>query len=387
MTTVYLIRHAQAEGNLYRRCHGWYDGLLTQLGKKQVEALAHRFQDEPIDAVYSSDLTRTMETAAAITCTHNLPLHTDSDLREIGGGVWEDRPWGELLHRDREGLGAYLLCDPNWQTDGSETFPAVRERMVGALTSIAAAHSRQTIAVVSHGAAIRAALSAWLGLSVEEMGTLSLGDNTCVAKLEFEGDQVRVCYYNDNSHLGELANRIHPKVNNGADMLDAMELRSLRFRPLSFPQDEQYYLDCRADGWMASHGTMDCFDGPGFLDVARQNSAYAPESVLVALQGDRPVGIIQMDWQQQADQKAGRIPFFYMAPEFRSQGLGVQLLGQAVSAYRKLGRTRLLLRCAPENERAHKFYLRHGFYKIGEEPGGTCYLNTMAKDIGHPEHK
>ena len=29
MTTVYIIRHAEAEGNVYRRCHGQYDGLLT----------------------------------------------------------------------------------------------------------------------------------------------------------------------------------------------------------------------------------------------------------------------------------------------------------------------------------------------------------------------
>ena len=77
-----------------------------------------------------------------------------------------------------------------------------------------------------------------------------------------------------------------------------------------------------------------------------------------------------MDWQQDADQSAGRVPFFYMAPEFRSKGLGVQLLGQAVCTYRAMGRQVLRLRCAPENERAKKFYISHGFYKIGEEAGG-----------------
>ena len=39
MTTIYLIRHAEAEGNLYRRIHGWYDSLITDNGFAQIKAL------------------------------------------------------------------------------------------------------------------------------------------------------------------------------------------------------------------------------------------------------------------------------------------------------------------------------------------------------------
>ena len=42
MTTVYLIRHAEAEGNLYRRVHGWYDSLITENGYRQIAALRGR---------------------------------------------------------------------------------------------------------------------------------------------------------------------------------------------------------------------------------------------------------------------------------------------------------------------------------------------------------
>ena len=94
MTTVYLIRHAEAEGNLYRRVHGWYDSLITENGYRQIAALRGRFADVPIDAVYSSDLFRTMTTAGAIYKRRGLELHTDPGLREIGGGVWEDKTWG-----------------------------------------------------------------------------------------------------------------------------------------------------------------------------------------------------------------------------------------------------------------------------------------------------
>ena len=65
MTRIYIIRHAEAEGNLYRRIHGQYDSLVTPLGYRQIQALEKRFQDIYLDAVYSSDLFRTQTTAKA----------------------------------------------------------------------------------------------------------------------------------------------------------------------------------------------------------------------------------------------------------------------------------------------------------------------------------
>ena len=66
MTTVYLIRHAEAEGNVYRRCHGQYDSLLTERAYQQLPYLADRFADVPLDAIYASDLYRARHTAKAI---------------------------------------------------------------------------------------------------------------------------------------------------------------------------------------------------------------------------------------------------------------------------------------------------------------------------------
>lgn len=89
MTRIYIVRHAEAEGNLYRRAHGWYNSLITQRGYRQIAALSHRFAQVHIDAVYSSDLFRTMTTARSIYETHGLELHTLPALREINLGDWE----------------------------------------------------------------------------------------------------------------------------------------------------------------------------------------------------------------------------------------------------------------------------------------------------------
>ena len=56
MTRVYVIRHAEAEGNLYRIAQGQYDSILTDRGWRQLQALAGRFRDVHLDAVYASDL-------------------------------------------------------------------------------------------------------------------------------------------------------------------------------------------------------------------------------------------------------------------------------------------------------------------------------------------
>lgn len=383
MTTIYLIRHAQADGNLYRRCQAWYDGLITQTGYKQIEALENRFRNTHFDAVYSSDLFRTMTTAKAICKPHGLPLNTDPDLREIGSGCWEDKPWGELLQTDRESLLAFWRCDPSWQVEQSETFEGIQKRFDSAVKRIASAHQDQTIAIFAHGCIIRSTLAYWLGLPLDRIREIPHGDNTSVAKLEYQNGSINVCWYNDISHLsGELAHAPHPAAESDDATAIGIEQTSLYFTPMDLPNVQNVYLDARENAWMSSHGTMDGFDGQAFLDAAMACYGYSPNSIMTAMLGGKPVGILQMDFQTDADRGVGRIPFLCIMPEIRDHGLGVQLLGQAVSTFRALGRQYIRLRCAPENTQAQLFYKKYGFYKIGEEAGGIGHLDTLEKYIG-----
>ena len=134
MTTIYLIRHAEAEGNLYRRAHGWYNSTITDRGYRQIAALAKRFADTKFDAVYSSDRFRTMITALSIYKTHSLPLRTVRALREIDVGYWEDTPWAELERTDPEQLAYFSNDSQKWHVDGCESFAEVRDRMRKVLT-------------------------------------------------------------------------------------------------------------------------------------------------------------------------------------------------------------------------------------------------------------
>ena len=201
MTTIYLIRHAEADGNLYRRAHGWYDSVITDRGYRQIAALAKRFASTHFDAVYSSDRRRTMTTALSVYKTHGLPLVTTPRVREIGIGVWEDHPWAELERTDGEQLERFNTDAAHWHVAGGEYLPDVRERMIGALREIAEAHPNGTAAVFSHGMAIRLMVGTLQGLSLHEIDGTGHAENTAVSRLEYENGAFRVAYRDDASHL------------------------------------------------------------------------------------------------------------------------------------------------------------------------------------------
>jgi probable phosphoglycerate mutase len=384
VTKLYLIRHAEAEGNLYRRLHGWYNSKITENGYRQIAALEERFRDVPVDAVYSSDLYRTRTTAGAIYKPKGLELHTRQALREIHVGEWEDLPFAQVALEHPQEFALFNDNDPAFSYAGSETFAQVRERVTRALLHIARENPGKTVAVFSHGVAIRNALAAFMGYEIGETHAhVDHGDNTAVALLEIEDGAVRVVYYNDNSHLSQEISTFARQQwwrKNGA-IQDA----NLWFRPLDMEQEGQFYYDAREEAWLTIHGSMLHFDGEGFLGDAQDQARYDPRSVLQVMQGDKPAGVLQLNLRRDADKGVGSIPFCYLLPDFRRKGLGVQLLGQAVSVYRGLGRSYLRLRCAPDNHVAQRFYQRYGFHKIGEDPGSRVPLDILEKYIGYDE--
>lgn len=379
MTRIFLIRHAEAEGNLYRRIQGWYDGLITENGRRQIAALEERFRTIPVDAVYSSDLTRTMTTAGAVCKPKSLPLFTDVALREVHMGWWEDRPWAEIRRTDPEEFGQFRAASPAWKVSGGESLDEVRQRVGKALRRIALRHDGQTVAVFSHGTAIRNALT-WLeGKPVEGCLDRPHGDNTAVSLVEFHGEDARIVFENDNSHLPEDISTLHQQkwTEQGPRTAD------LWFRPLNFATESEVYTAARREAWTAVHGTTEGFRADAHLQDALRLARQDPETVLCAMLEDHVAGILQLDPDRGAETSVGNIPFCCMLPAYRYQGLGAQLLGQAVSTYRPLGRDILHLRCAQDNRAGQRFYQKHGFHKIGEVQGARGKLDVLEKYIGY----
>lgn len=382
MTRIYLVRHAQAEGNFYRRAHGMYDSLVTPQGYRQIEALKKRFADIPVDAVYSSPLYRTRMTAAAICEAKNIPLQVLNDLHEVDCGPWEDRTWGEIHYTDAEQLENFNYHFEKWYVPGAETAEQVRARMLRVLDAIVRQCPDKTVAAVSHGMASRILLGTLQGMSLKEISeSFPHGDNTAISLIEYENGAYRVAFANDASHLGEgLSTFAQQNWWKGRTFREV----GLRFVPLDVESavGAALYQLCRAEGWHSSHGSMDHYDGETFLAQARRNQSACDGAVLAAYHEDNFAGLLQLDTELDSADGVGRVPFVYMTPDYRKKGVGVQLVGEAVSRFRKLGRSRLRLRCAAGNETAQNFYRRCGFRKVGVDQAAPVALDLLELDIG-----
>jgi len=382
MTTIYLIRHAEAEGNLYRRIHGWYNSLITDNGFAQIKALEERFRDIPVDAVYSSDLYRTMTTARSVYLPKGLELHTDPALREVHMGDWEDNTWGGARYAQPELMNAFNRTDPAWRAPNGENLAEVGERVEGAIRRIAKAHPGQTVAVFCHGTAIRQTLANLMGLTPEQWNTLAHSDNTAVNCIRFEGDKAEVVFHSDASHLSDEISTLRRQAWWRKDAKKAPDV-NLRFRPIDWEKERELYLAARKDAWTSTHVNGPEFDGEGFLRDAERHLTQSPWAVTLAMAGEGVAGIVQLDAERYAELGSGYIPFCYIVPQRRDQELGVQLIGQAVSYFRPLGRDKLRLRCAPYNSHAQHVYAKHGFVKVGEEQGSRVPLDILEKYIGY----
>ena len=365
MTKIYLIRHAEAEGNLYRRGQGHFDGKITQQGKKQIDALAERFKDIELDALYSSDLSRTQTTAGAILKYHpELELKIEPRLREVCMGVWEDKAWGNLAYYEAEQL-SYFSHDPEkWSVEGSESFSALKTRMLNIVQVLAEENDGKTIAAVSHGMAIRTLLAAILGIKSEEIHKIPHSDNTAVSLLSIENGGITVEFFNDNSHLpleiSTFAKQSWWKEKSGVDR------KNLRFEPLDLETDGEDYAKSYAETWSIVHGSLSDFDRDYYLVSAAEHIKKHPEALMKVVSNDEFIGVIEVDTERAKEDNAGWISLLFLTADNRGEQLGVQLLGHAVSVFRKMGRSSIRLHVAETNKRAIRFYFHYGFKKIGE---------------------
>lgn len=377
MTKVYLIRHAEAEGNYYRRIQGHWDGGITARGRKQIAALAERMKNVQLDALYSSDLTRTMLTAGAVQKYHDLPLVTDKRLREVYMGRWEGISWGDSSYYEPEQYYNFSSHPDLWNVGDNELWPDLQNRLYSAIADIAARHDGQTIAIVSHGTAIRALMCKIWNVDSKDIHTVKHGDNTAVSLLTVENGSISIDYACDSSHLTPDC------INMGRQnwWKTGKDEGNLRFRPLDLQTEKQFYLDCYADAWRIAHGDTEGFVPHLYLASAMRWIRSNPDAVAVGLDGDTVVGIAALDPTRDAEQGKGWIGFLYLLPEHRGKRYGVQLLGYATTFFSRLGRTKLCLSVSEDNPHARGFYEHTGFRQFDEAIGIGAPLALMERPL------
>lgn len=202
VTTLYLIRHCEALGNIRNVFQGSIDEDITEKGRLQLEKLAERCKNIPFDVIYSSPLIRAVKTAQSVNKYHGLEIITDSAFTEIDGGEYEGVKWADLPVLFPDTYDKWRNDFAAFKTEKGEAMTEVFARVKEGTLRVVKENLGKTILIVSHGCAIRNIYCFLRGLSLEEIGICGWTDNTGISCYTFDDDlKPTEVFVNDHKHI------------------------------------------------------------------------------------------------------------------------------------------------------------------------------------------
>ena len=200
-TRLILVRHCQSMGNLLKVFQGQTDFDISPLGEQQLELLALRLRNVPIDAIYASPLIRAWKTAEAINRYHDLPIIPMDELKEIDIGDLAGRGPGKVFEGYPELRDHWANARHKVQFPGGESAKDVWNRAHAVLEKILAENAGKTVAAVAHGFLLENMLCLFQYGDFEALPRCHVGGNTSVSEFLISEDGVEIVRVNDASHL------------------------------------------------------------------------------------------------------------------------------------------------------------------------------------------
>jgi 2,3-bisphosphoglycerate-dependent phosphoglycerate mutase len=165
------MRHGQAENNVNRILVGRHiESHLTDYGRQQVEDTARYLQNVPIEKVYVSPVTRTVETAKIVSKILGISYEIDERLYEIELGKLAGMNYDDII--DKYGnlfLKFYAGADSMLSNYGVESFTAVKRRIKDLMDEIKETEHDKNVLMITHLDPIKAAISVLLDLKPEAL--------------------------------------------------------------------------------------------------------------------------------------------------------------------------------------------------------------------------
>ena len=169
-TTLVVLRHGQTDWNAQRRFQGQADVALNQTGIAQAKAIRPTLNRFHFDAVYSSPLSRALDTARIVAPDAQITL--DPRLEEINVGTWSGLTWDEVIAQMPEYEEHYANGVDFRRSPSGETLAELVERGRPALLEIAEKHEDQSVLIVSHGLFLNRVIHSLLGIEGRVLGSL-----------------------------------------------------------------------------------------------------------------------------------------------------------------------------------------------------------------------
>ena len=200
MVRVMLVRHGETDWNREEIFRGRIDVELNDNGREQAEALAEATRIFHIDAIYSSPLSRSLETAKSIAQVHDLDVKIADGFTDLLYGEWQGLRHQEVKEEFPE---LYLIWHESPHLihfPGGESLDDVWQRSFQNLKEIAATHERQTVLIASHRVVNKVLLCGVMGLDNLHFWRIRQG-NCCLNIFECSGEEYTICLLNDTCHL------------------------------------------------------------------------------------------------------------------------------------------------------------------------------------------
>ncbi|MFF7718837.1 bifunctional RNase H/acid phosphatase [Streptomyces luteogriseus] len=202
--TFVLLRHGETPLTPQKRFSGsgGTDPSLSDTGREQAErAAAMLARRGTIQAVVSSPLARTRETAGIVAARLGLDVSIDDGLRETDFGAWEGLTFAEVRERHPDDLNAWLASPDAEPTGGGESFAATATRLAATRDKLVTAHAGRTVLLVTHVTPIKTLVRLALGAPPESLFRMELSAASLSVVAYYADGNASVRLLNDTSYL------------------------------------------------------------------------------------------------------------------------------------------------------------------------------------------
>lgn len=200
VTRILAVRHGETDWNRVTRIQGHTDIDLNPKGLEQADHLAAALRDEPLAAIYTSDLSRARATAEAVARVKGMTVQPVTGLRERHFGRFEGLTWDEIeTHHPEEAL-AWRKRHPEFAPPGGESLLTLQARIVPTVQALAERHAGEQIMIVAHGGVLDILYRAATRLDLQAPRTWLL-TNTAVNRLLWSPEGLSLVGWADTSHL------------------------------------------------------------------------------------------------------------------------------------------------------------------------------------------
>lgn len=210
MVKILIVRHGHSLGNEQNLITGLYDCDLSTTGCNQSKLLCDFIvKNIKVDAFYSSDLIRAVNTIKPAADTLGLPVSLEPDFRELGVGIWDGMPFDDIPKLYPEEFEAWTNKEPNFAPEGGETWENLVKRSTKRLSELAAQNEGKTIMISTHGGVIKVLLEYFTGASQNDLEWVS---NASITELWYEDDKFEIKRVSFDDYLGILTTELPKSV-------------------------------------------------------------------------------------------------------------------------------------------------------------------------------